>query len=389
MSDLRGVRREAEDASDRVVQAHAPVLEVARARWSRRNGETVEVPRANPVVMERARQSARFRRWASRNGGGLLDEVALGTAVWLREGGHWELAHTAGLIRGEPELPVGEEELRAVHLSGARVERSCAAPAGGPWRLVLVPLPESAVAALWLEHASDVAPPMLEAGPAWSSLPVGALAPEATALARLVDQLPGARTSGDLAARAALRGRIERLAWRLEALSGGPFPRIGDGRRLDEQLEDLKLLVQRRIPDGVVLDWRVPGGLPAPMLTGRMLRSLVLELVENAGRALSERGSRLRLRAGEMEVEEQELWRGTALSPGGWLWLEVADDGPGIDEDGGDVFQAGVGADPSLQTAGLGLTAVEAAMQQLGGAVRLHSAPGRGTIVQLAIPVAD
>lgn len=389
MTDLRGVRREAEDASDRVVQAHAPVLEVARARWSRRTGETVEVPRANPVLMDRARRSARFRRWATRNGGALLDEVALGTAVWLRDDGRWELAHTSGLVRGETELPVGDQELRAVHLSGSRAERTCAAPAGGPWRLVLVPLPESAVAALWLEHASEVAPPLLEAGPAWSALPVGALAPEATALARLVDQLPGARTAGDLSARAALRGRIERLAWRLEALSGGPFPRIGDGRRLDEQLDDLKLLVQRRIPDGVVLDWRVPEGLPSPMLTGRLLRSLLLELVENAGRALSERGSRLRVRAGEMEVEDQEVWRATSLGPGLWLWLEVADDGHGIDQQRGDVFQAGVGADPSVQSAGLGLTAVEAAMKQLGGAVRLHSAPGRGTIVQLALPVAE
>ena len=386
MADEGPRRRAAEEVSGRVAQVHAPVLEVRRTRWSRARRETVEVPLAHAAAFSGAHHHGRYLQWAQRNGGLLLDEVALGTAIWLRTDGTWQLCHTSGCVRGEDELPVPTADLRQVHLDGRRLERRFSQPAGGPWRVVLVPLPESAVAALWMDRDDASVAPLIEAAPAWSALPVGALSPEAAALARLVDQLPGARTAGDLAVRAALRGRIERLGWRLRALSGGPFEKLGDGRSLDEQLEDLRLLVQRRVPEGITLDWRVPAGLGRPLLTCALLRSMVLELVDNAARALGQGGTRLRLRAGEMQLETAESWRAATLAAGTWLWVEVADDGPGIAESLGDPFHAGVGTAEDELAAGLGLTAVEAAVELLGGGVRLRTAEGRGTIVQLALP---
>lgn len=374
-------------AGQQVMQAHAPMLEVSRASWSRTSGETVEVPMGSVASLLSAGRREQFLRWASRNGGLLLDRVGHGVVVWMRSVTGWQVVHMSGCAEHAEDLPVTDAQLDAVLMSFKRSTLDVDEPAGGPWRLVLVPLPEKAVAAVWMEREGDAGALVVEAGPAFSGLPAGALAPEAESLESLVDQLPGARTSAELAARAALRRRVERLSWRLKALSGGPFSRRGDGRSLSELLEDQRLTVSRRVPDGATLDWRVPEGLARPAVGPRFVRELLLELVENAGAAVTSGASRIRVRAGEMRFEHAQLWRETELLDGTWLWLEVADDGHGISDTQGDVFVAGVGADADGNRAGLGLTAVASALDHVGGAIRLRSAEGRGTVVQVALPI--
>ena len=57
------------------------------------------------------------------------------------------------------------------------------------------------------------------------------------------------------------------------------------------------------------------------------------------------------------------------------LRLEVADDGIGFDP-----------ADPELRSHHLGLTSMEERARELGGRLRLRSAPGAGTTVTLEVP---
>jgi signal transduction histidine kinase len=57
------------------------------------------------------------------------------------------------------------------------------------------------------------------------------------------------------------------------------------------------------------------------------------------------------------------------------LRLEVADDGIGFDPE-----------DPELRSHHLGLTSMEERARELGGRLRLRSAPGAGTTVTLEVP---
>lgn len=70
-----------------------------------------------------------------------------------------------------------------------------------------------------------------------------------------------------------------------------------------------------------------------------------------------------------------------------WVWLEVADDGPGMSEElKNQVFEPFFTTKGDHGT-GLGLAMVQATMLRCRGAVSLDSTPGRGTRVRLAFPI--
>ncbi len=105
------------------------------------------------------------------------------------------------------------------------------------------------------------------------------------------------------------------------------------------------------------------------------LRQALANLVANALR-LSPEGSEVRLAAGR---------------DGPWVWMAVADEGPGIAaEDHDRVFQRFWRGDPAggreAGRSGLGLTIVRQVAQAHGGEVRLVSEPGSGAAFALWLP---
>ncbi|HEY8059448.1 MAG TPA: sensor histidine kinase, partial [Acidimicrobiales bacterium] len=78
-----------------------------------------------------------------------------------------------------------------------------------------------------------------------------------------------------------------------------------------------------------------------------------------------------------------------AGADGSWAWIAVSDEGPGIAaEDRPLVFRRfwrGGGSD-AAQGSGLGLAIVDQILVAHGGAARVTSAPGRGSVFSLWIP---
>jgi signal transduction histidine kinase len=98
------------------------------------------------------------------------------------------------------------------------------------------------------------------------------------------------------------------------------------------------------------------------------LKRAVSNLVDNAVR-LAPEGSLVRLVAGE---------------EGGWRWVAVVDQGPGIPADAqARVFERAWSANGS---SGLGLAIVRQIVESHGGVVRLHSGAGRGSRFVLWLP---
>ena len=125
-------------------------------------------------------------------------------------------------------------------------------------------------------------------------------------------------------------------------------------------------------------------------LDDTQLRQVLLNLATNAGESLGEGAGSVTIRTGKLNADGAYLadTRGVPdPEPGSYVFVEVADDGPGIEaETQRRVF------DPFFSTKfsgrGLGLAAVLGIVRGHGGVVKLASGPGRGTCFRVLLPSA-
>jgi two-component system cell cycle sensor histidine kinase/response regulator CckA len=118
------------------------------------------------------------------------------------------------------------------------------------------------------------------------------------------------------------------------------------------------------------------------------LRQVLVNLVLNAAEALGGDPGRVWIRTETRELDAATLADGfgsTERAPGAWITLEVADDGPGMDEgQRRRVFEPFYSTKRSGR--GLGLAAVLGIAGAHRGVLRVESAPNRGTVFQLLLP---
>ena len=161
---------------------------------------------------------------------------------------------------------------------------------------------------------------------------------------------------------------------------------------LQSELQAMAPLLSAGLPTGSTLRAELKEAGPRVLCDRGQLRRVVLALVSNAGEALAEvGGGPVQLQVGAGTLDAAALASadvtGVATRPGRFGWLEVIDQGPGMSADvRGRLFE------PFFTTRflgrGLGLPAVAGIMQQQHGAVFVRSAPGEGTTVRVAWPVA-
>ncbi|MBD9483603.1 response regulator [Pseudomonas sp. PDM14] len=112
------------------------------------------------------------------------------------------------------------------------------------------------------------------------------------------------------------------------------------------------------------------------------LRKALLHLVDNARDALPD-GGQLQISTHAMRFDGSS----TDLAPGDYLLLQVKDSGTGMSEDILErAFEPFFTTKAPGQGSGLGLSMVYGFIKQIGGQIRLHSATGHGTTVNLYFP---
>jgi signal transduction histidine kinase/CheY-like chemotaxis protein len=135
---------------------------------------------------------------------------------------------------------------------------------------------------------------------------------------------------------------------------------------------------------GVRLEASVENGLPMLFVDPTQLELALLNLVFNARDAMSAGGT-VRIVARHATADES----GT-LGGGGFVALEVIDDGPGMDAaTRARAFEPYFTTKPVGAGSGLGLSQVLGFARQSGGDARIESEPGRGTRVLMVLPAAD
>jgi signal transduction histidine kinase len=113
-----------------------------------------------------------------------------------------------------------------------------------------------------------------------------------------------------------------------------------------------------------------------------------MNLIINASEAIGERGGTIQIRVSPATGDQRsDLKRINGLGDGEYLRLEVSDNGCGMTEE-----QRTRIFDPFYTTkgkgSGLGLAVVHGVVHSYGGAIKVDSAPGRGTTFEIFLPCA-
>jgi PAS domain S-box-containing protein len=153
---------------------------------------------------------------------------------------------------------------------------------------------------------------------------------------------------------------------------------------VEEMLELLKVSISKQ----ALLKTDLAKKLSATPGNAPEIRQVVMNLVLNASEAIGEKGGVIHVTTSPLRLNPYKTLNSHAESLiGDCLQLEVADTGSGMSEE----VQAKV-FDPFYTTKsagrGLGLAVVQTIVRNHGGVIKLKSAPGRGTTVQIVLPCA-
>jgi PAS domain S-box-containing protein len=152
---------------------------------------------------------------------------------------------------------------------------------------------------------------------------------------------------------------------------------------VEEMLELLKISISKR----ALLKIDLAKNLSVALGNAPQIRQIVMNLVLNASEAIGETGGVIHITTSRVRLKP-DLGDRASLPAGDCLQLEVADTGCGMSEE----VQAKL-FDPFYTTKsagrGLGLAVVQTIVRNHGGAIKVTSALGRGTIVRILLPCAN
>ncbi len=157
---------------------------------------------------------------------------------------------------------------------------------------------------------------------------------------------------------------------------------------LSQTVREIADMLEVSLNKGVVLKLSLQENLPRIEADPSQLQQVIMNLITNANDAIGEQSGIIAIRTGVMRVDESYLQHcvvGGDAEPGGYVFLEVADTGRGMDA-------ATVARifDPFFTTKasgrGLGMSAVSGIVRGHHGAMRVYSEPGNGTTMRVLFP---
>jgi PAS domain S-box-containing protein len=187
---------------------------------------------------------------------------------------------------------------------------------------------------------------------------------------------------------------IEQAAQRAAELTRQLLAYAGKGRFVVEAVDassvvrEMTALLRTAVSRNAQVRLQLADGLSSIEADVTQLRQVVMNLITNASDALPESGGLIHVHTGEQQLDEQYLAQcvpGTDAQPGRFVFIEVRDEGDGMDE----ATRARI-FDPFFTTKftgrGLGLAATLGIMRGHRGAIRVYSEPSRGTSMKLHFP---
>jgi PAS domain S-box-containing protein len=203
----------------------------------------------------------------------------------------------------------------------------------------------------------------------------------------------------DLPADSPVRARllkVQKATHRAAALTSQMLAYAGEGPLLVEALNlsqlvrEMAQLLESVVSGKAALHFELHPSLPAVEADASQLSQLLMNLVVNACEAIGEGGGSIAIRTGTADIGAETPAHprlGEEIAPGTCAYLEVEDDGCGMDAE-----TRTRSFDPFFTTKstgrGLGLPAALGISRGHGGAIEIDSEPGRGARFRLLLPAA-
>jgi PAS domain S-box-containing protein len=205
---------------------------------------------------------------------------------------------------------------------------------------------------------------------------------------------------GDLDAGSPSRGALERVksgALRAAELTNQLLIHAGQSHFVMRSLDlsglvrEMASLLETAKSRNAEVRYDFASDLPAILGDAAQVRQVIMNLITNASEAIGDRAGAITVRTGTMCAGREYLSRtlsGTRVEEGIYVYLEVSDDGCGMDEKTVERM-----FDPFFSTKftgrGLGLSTLLGIVDGHRGAIRVASAPGRGTTIRVLFPATD
>ncbi|HWA26918.1 MAG TPA: PAS domain S-box protein [Lacunisphaera sp.] len=169
------------------------------------------------------------------------------------------------------------------------------------------------------------------------------------------------------------------------------FSRKKDGQiaplQLHPVLQDACSLLRSTLPAMIDLRQRIDPGCPPVMADGTQIHQIVMNLCTNALHALPPEHGWIEVGLQCRELTAKLDTTTTALAPGRYAVLSVADNGHGMTPEVlARIFEPFFTTKESGKGTGLGLAVVHGIVQSHGGAVTVQSAPGAGARFEIFLP---
>ncbi|MCX5752378.1 MAG: PAS domain S-box protein [Candidatus Krumholzibacteria bacterium] len=188
---------------------------------------------------------------------------------------------------------------------------------------------------------------------------------------------------------------VERAAKRAADLCRQLLAYSGKGRfaigslNLSRAIEETARMLAVSISKKAELRLDLASDIPLVEADATQIQQVIMNLIVNASEALGEENGVIAVSAGTMECDRaclDGMINGERLPEGRYVFFEVADTGCGMDEE----TQRKI-CDPFFTTKsagrGLGLPVILGVMRGHGGAIRIRSERGKGTMFRLVFPV--
>ncbi len=156
---------------------------------------------------------------------------------------------------------------------------------------------------------------------------------------------------------------------------------------LDPVVHGLSELVRGMVPREIKLQVALGAGRQHVESAVGFIEQIVLNLVINGRDAMPD-GGELAIETSVVELAEAKVLGGQDLAPGSYVVLAVKDEGRGMEAPVRNrAFEPFFSTKGPQAGTGLGLWSVQNLAQRSGGVTVIESAPGRGTLVQVYLPV--
>ncbi|HEY6000342.1 MAG TPA: response regulator [bacterium] len=202
-----------------------------------------------------------------------------------------------------------------------------------------------------------------------------------------------AKTAPESPARPFLKS-VDRAAQRAADLTNQMLAYSGKGRfvvepiNLSRVVEEIGHLLATVVSKRATVRYHLAADLPPVEADATQIRQVVMNLITNASDALGEAEGTITVATGVIDVDPAYLGSlvlSDRLEPGPHVFVEVSDNGAGMDE----ATRARI-FDPFFTTKhtgrGLGLAAVLGIVRGHHGAIKVYSEPGRGSTFKVLLP---